>query len=59
VQIYALVNNIFNNHYATFGNYFDIDDGSQASLNTIQFTDARTIVPATPLAAYGGMKVRF
>jgi len=59
IQIYALVNNIFDNHYATFGNYFDIDDGTAASLGTINFTDPRTIVPATPLAAYGGIKVRF
>jgi iron complex outermembrane recepter protein len=59
VQVYAIVNNIFDNHYATFGNYFNTDDGTAASLGTIDFTDPRTIVPATPLAAYGGIKVRF
>ncbi|RUO98471.1 TonB-dependent receptor [Hyphomicrobium sp.] len=59
VQVYALVNNIFDHHYATYGNYFNIEDASAASLGTIDFTDARTVTPATPLAAYGGFKVRF
>ncbi len=59
VQVYALVNNIFDHHYSTYGTYFDTDDGSAASLGTIDFTDPRSIVPATPVAAYGGVKVRF
>jgi iron complex outermembrane receptor protein len=59
VQVYALVNNIFDHHYATYGNYFNIEDASAASLGTIDFSDPRTITPATPLAAYGGVKVRF
>lgn len=59
IQVYAIVNNLFDHHYATFGNYFQLDDGSAASLGTIDFTDPRTVVPATPLAAYGGVKVRF
>lgn len=59
VQVYALLNNIFDHHYATFGNYFNIEDGTAASLGSIDFTDPRTVVPATPLAAYGGVKVRF
>jgi len=52
------VNNIFDHHYGTFGN-FNLDDGFAASLGTIDFTDPRTVVPATPIAAYGGVKVRF
>ncbi|MBS0250546.1 MAG: TonB-dependent receptor, partial [Proteobacteria bacterium] len=59
VQLYAIVNNIFDHQYGTYGNYFTLDDATAASLGTIDFTDPRTIVPATPLAAYGGMKVRF
>jgi len=59
IQVYAIINNLFDHHYATFGNYFQLDDASAASLGTIDFTDPRTVVPATPLAAYGGVKVRF
>jgi outer membrane receptor protein involved in Fe transport len=59
IQIYGLINNLFNNHYGTFGNYFDTEEGSEASLGTIDFTNAQTIVPSTPFAAYGGMKFKF
>jgi outer membrane receptor protein involved in Fe transport len=59
VQIYALVNNIFDHHFSTYGTYFSTEDGSGASLGTFDFSDPRSIVPGTPLAAYGGMKVRF
>ncbi|SFV34931.1 TonB-dependent receptor domain-containing protein [Hyphomicrobium facile] len=59
IQIYGLINNLFDHHYGTFGNYFNTEEGSEASLGTIDFTDARTIVPAMPFAAYGGMKFKF
>lgn len=59
IQLYGLINNLFDTHYGTFGNYFDTEEGTEASLDTIDFTDARTIVPAMPFAAYGGMKFRF
>lgn len=59
IQIYGLINNLFDHRYGTYGNYFNMDEGSEASLGTIQFTDARTIVPAMPFAAYGGMKFKF
>ncbi len=59
IQIYGLINNLFDNHYGTFGNYFDTEEGTEASLGTIDFTDARTIVPSMPFAAYGGMKFKF
>lgn len=59
VQVYALINNVFDHKYATFGNYVGIDNASAASLGAITFTDPRTIVPAQPLAVYGGLKVMF
>ena len=59
LQVYGLINNVFDHHYATFGNYTNIDDASAASLGTIDFTDPRTIVPAQPFAVYGGMKYRY
>jgi outer membrane receptor protein involved in Fe transport len=59
IQIYGIINNLFDNHYGLFGNYFNIEEGTEASLGTIDFTDARTIVPSMPFAAYGGMKFKF
>ena len=52
IQVYGLINNLFDHHYGTFGNYFNTAEGREASLGTIDFTDARTIVPAMPFAAY-------
>jgi iron complex outermembrane recepter protein len=52
VQLYGIFTNIFDKHYATYGTYFDT-----ASLSG--FSDPRTIVPAQPFSAYGGVKVHF
>ena len=59
VQIYGLINNLFDARFGTFGNYFDTQAASKASLDTIKFTDPRTIVPSQPFAVYAGLKVRF
>jgi hypothetical protein len=52
VQIYGIFNNILDKHYGTFGTYFDIT-------SVPGFSDSRTIVPAPPFSAYGGVKMRF
>jgi iron complex outermembrane recepter protein len=52
VQLYGIVNNILDKHYATYGTYFDIT-------SIPGFSDPRTIVPAQPFSAYGGIKMRF
>ena len=57
VQLYGLVNNVFDNRYSLFGTYYNSGD-----LNAItgrSFSDNRTVVPGAPLAAYGGVKVKF
>ena len=59
IQIYGLVDNLFDAHYGAYGNYFQMSDATAASLGTITFTDPRTIVPAPPITAFGGIKVRF
>jgi outer membrane receptor protein involved in Fe transport len=59
IQLYGLVNNLFNAHYGTFGNFFALDDANSAALGSIVFTDPRAITPAPPLTAYGGLKVHF
>jgi iron complex outermembrane receptor protein len=59
VQLFGMVNNLFNNHYATYGTFFDTGTDAQLATAT-QFTnDPRTITPAQPLSMYGGVKVTF
>ena len=52
LQLFALVNNLFDRHYATYGTYFQAD-----SIAFKNFQDARTITPAQPLSAYGGLRM--
>lgn len=59
VRVYGLINNLFDARFGTFGNYFDTEAASEASLGTIAFTDPRTVVPSQPFAAYAGVKFRF
>jgi iron complex outermembrane recepter protein len=59
VQLYGLVDNLFDKKFGTFGNYFDTAAATSASLGEINFTDPRTVVPSAPIAIYGGMKVKF
>jgi iron complex outermembrane receptor protein len=53
LQVYGLVQNIFNQHYSTAGALFDI-----TSLpNTAPYlTDPRSLGPAIPFAIYGGLR---
>lgn len=57
VQLYGLVNNVFDNRYSLFGTYYNSGDLSMITGQT--FSDNRTIVPGAPLAAYGGVKIKF
>ena len=64
IQIYGLVDNVFDQHYGVFGNFFSLDDANNAaqadpSTGAGFFTNPRTITPAPPVAAYGGVKLRF
>ena len=63
VQIYGLIDNLFDARFGTFGNFFDTQAGSEASLGTIDFTNPednnRSVTPAIPFAAYGGVRVKF
>ncbi len=63
VQVYGIINNLFNSHYGLFGNYFDTAQANQAAaadgLGANFFTDPRTITPAAPFAAYGGVRVHY
>ena len=59
IQLYGLIDNLFDTRYGLFGNYFDLAGASAASLGEINFTDPRTVVPGAPFAIYGGLKVKF
>jgi outer membrane receptor protein involved in Fe transport len=53
-QIYARIDNLFDNRYATYGTFFDT--GAIPSAN---FTDPRSVSPARPRAFYAGLKATF
>lgn len=63
MQVYGIINNLFNSHYGLFGNYFNLDAANEAAradgLGNNFFTDARTITPAQPFVAYGGVRFRY
>lgn len=64
VQLYGLVYNLFNSHYGLFGNYFNLEAANEASeanpaTGDNFFTNPRTITPAPPLVAYGGVKFHY
>lgn len=58
LQIFGLVNNLFNRKYALFGTYFDPQGVANAGL-PIVLTDRRTEVLGPPLSIYGGIRVTF
>jgi iron complex outermembrane receptor protein len=55
-QVFAIVTNLFNQRYYTYGNYFQLDGVAKAV--SFVFSDPRTVTPAQPLAVYGGLRVR-
>ncbi|MGL4394975.1 MAG: TonB-dependent receptor, partial [Hyphomicrobium sp.] len=61
VQIYGLVKNAFDRRYGLYGTFFAADEANGASEATgVTFSgDARSITPAAPFAAYGGVRIKF
>lgn len=62
VQIYGLFENLFDKNYSVYGTYFSVDDANDLSdVTGVTFNEKnpRTVVPAIPFAAYGGVKVKF
>jgi iron complex outermembrane receptor protein len=51
VEVFGLVRNVFNQHYAVAGTFFDI-----ASYPFLNLTDPRTFTPGMPFAAYLGVR---
>ena len=61
-QIYGLFENLFDKNYSVYGTYFSVDDANDLSdVTGVTFNEnnPRTVVPAIPFAAYGGVKVKF
>jgi len=58
-QIYGRVDNLLNNHYATYGVFFDTSQLPNFANGGAPFTDARSVSPARPQAAYVGVKATF
>jgi iron complex outermembrane recepter protein len=56
LQVYGVINNLFNRKFATFGTYFDPQSVINAVANPP--TDHRTITPAQPLSIYVGLRVK-
>lgn len=66
IQIYGLVDNVFNTEYGLFGTYFNAEAaqyaaGADPALAGLVYEEdnRKTILPAPPITAYGGVKVRF
>lgn len=54
-QFYGIVENVFDRRFATFGTFYDTAPLAESR----GLSDPRTITPAPPLAAYGGVRIRF
>jgi outer membrane receptor protein involved in Fe transport len=57
-QIYGRVDNVFNNHYATYGTFFDTTELPNFNTGNA-FTNPDAFNMARPLAAYAGIKATF
>src|SRR5262245_45513756 len=57
LQIYGVVNNLFNRKFATFGTFFDPQSTVANAIPNVLF-DHRTVTPAQPLSVYVGMRAK-
>jgi iron complex outermembrane recepter protein len=58
VQLFLLLNNLFDRRYALFGTYFNPQAAANVGL-PIVLTDHRSEVLGQPLSVYGGIRVTF
>jgi iron complex outermembrane receptor protein len=54
VEVFGLVQNLFNQHYYVYGTFFET-----TSFPYLNLTDPRSFVPGMPLAAYAGLRVKW
>jgi iron complex outermembrane receptor protein len=53
VEVFGLVQNVFNQHYYAVGTFFN-----PTQIPFLNLTDPRTFVPGMPLAAYAGIRAK-
>jgi iron complex outermembrane receptor protein len=58
-QIYGKVNNLLDNHYATYGTFFDTTALPNFAAGGAAFTNAQALNPAYPRTFYAGLKATF
>jgi outer membrane receptor protein involved in Fe transport len=58
-QVYGRVDNILDNHYATYGTFFNTNALPNFANGGNQFTDPVSLSPARPRAFYVGLKATF
>jgi len=56
LQLFALVTNLFNQRYYTYGTFFQLDGVVNAV--PFAFNDPRSVTPAQPFAIYGGLRAK-
>jgi len=54
VEVFGVVQNLFNQHYYAAGTFFETQ-----GISFLSFNDPRTFVPGMPLAAYAGLRATF
>jgi iron complex outermembrane receptor protein len=63
IEVFGLINNVFNEHYYLGGTFFQTGGFASANSNNpnllATLSDPRTFVPGMPLAAYVGMRAKF
>jgi iron complex outermembrane recepter protein len=62
VEIFGLVQNLFNQHYYSAGTFFrtaGFNNSTPGGNNLMTFNDPRTFIPGMPLAVYAGIKATF
>ncbi len=60
VTVYGLINNLFDNKYATYGAFYELPVSNVSGGNSApNLTSPDTITPAQPLSFYGGLKLKF
>jgi outer membrane receptor protein involved in Fe transport len=58
-QVYARVNNVFDNRYASYGTFFDRNALFNFYNGEAAFTDPRSLSSAQPRAFYAGLRATF
>ncbi|WFU43416.1 TonB-dependent receptor [Bradyrhizobium sp. CB82] len=59
IQVYGKIDNVFDNRYATYGQFFDTTAVPNFTNGGNPFTDPRSLSPARPRAFYAGLHATF